>query len=73
MSNYAEVLFVNVGSAGRPKDADTRAGYTTIDVASGGEPVVEVVRVSYDVEKTASGVEAVGLPPALAEAFRAGK
>jgi len=66
------VLFVNVGSAGRPKDGDRRAAYTLLTITD-GEVAVEVVRVSYDVEATAAGVLAAGLPPQLAEAFRRGR
>jgi putative phosphoesterase len=69
---HGGVLFVNVGSAGRPKDGDTRAGYTLVQVATGGDVEVAVVRVAYDVETTVAGVLAAGLPPALAEAFRSG-
>ncbi len=69
---YGGVLFVNVGSAGRPKDGDVRAAYTVIHLAEGRPPVVEVQRVAYDVEETARGVLAAGLPVELAEAFRRG-
>ena len=69
---HGGVLFVNVGSAGRPKDGDPRAGYTLLQVLADGEMAVTVVRVPYDVEATAAGVLIAGLPPALARAFRAG-
>ena len=69
---HGGVLFVNVGSAGRPKDGDPRAGYTLVQVGTGGEVEVMVVRVPYDVESTVAGVLVAGLPPALAEAFRSG-
>jgi putative phosphoesterase len=70
--SHRGVLFINAGSAGRPKDGDTRAGYTLVQVGIGGEVEVTVVRVVYDVQRTAAGVLAAGLPPALAEAFRSG-
>lgn len=70
---YGGLLFVNAGSVGRPKDGDTRAGYTMMQVTAGGETLVDVVRVHYDVERTAKAVDAVGLPQALADAFRAGR
>jgi predicted phosphodiesterase len=43
-------LFVNVGSAGRPKDGDWRVCYAIIDPAAlaGGRPAVEFARVPYD-------------------------
>jgi len=69
---HGGVLFVNAGSAGRPKDGDTRADYTRLRLLTPGEVDVAVVRVPYDVERTVAGVLAAGLPPALAEAFRSG-
>ncbi len=70
---YGRVLFVNVGSAGRPKDGDTRAMYTVLRLQEAQAPEVEVRRVAYDVEETVRGVLAAGLPAALAEAFRRGE
>lgn len=70
---YDGVLFVNAGSVGRPKDADTRAAYVILDLIAGRPPAVEVVRVAYDVERTATAIEAAGLPAALAAAFREGR
>jgi putative phosphoesterase len=70
---HGGVLFVNVGSAGRPKDGDTRAGYTLIQVKGPEEAQVEVMRVPYDLEPTIQGVLDAGLPPELAEAFRRGR
>lgn len=69
---YDGVLFVNVGSAGRPKDGDARAAYTVLRLEEGRPPAVEVKRVAYDVEETVRGVLATGLPVELAEAFRRG-
>jgi putative phosphoesterase len=81
------VLFVNVGSVGRPKDGDPRAMYAVLSVMGGSSvedgsasapegpaiPVsVEPVRLAYDVEATARAMEDVGLPAALAEALRLG-
>jgi len=45
--------FVNVGSAGRPKDGDWRACYAIVDPArlSEGDALVEFVRVAYDYER----------------------
>lgn len=97
---HGGVLFVNVGSTGRPKDGDPRAMYTMLHLEEGiggtrrgsapdsslapaaDQPAagaglegvhVEVVRVAYDMEETASGVLAAGLPADLAEAFRRGR
>lgn len=68
---YDGVFFVNVGSVGRPKDGDPRAGYTIVRL-NGGTVEAELVRVSYDVDETARGVLAAGLPSELAESFRRG-
>ena len=48
-----ETTFVNVGSAGRPKDGDWRACYAIVDPAKlrTGEPFVEFVRVPYDYKR----------------------
>jgi predicted phosphodiesterase len=49
----ASTLFVNVGSAGRPKDGDWRVCYAIVDPAklAAGEPAVAFVRVPYDYER----------------------
>lgn len=69
------VRFVNAGSVGRPKDGDPRACYVLLE--SGGEDGpdaggeggwrVEHVRVEYDVERAARGVEESDLPDAFAD------
>jgi putative phosphoesterase len=48
-----ETTFVNVGSAGRPKDGDWRVCYAVVDPArlGDGEAFVEFVRVPYDYER----------------------
>ena len=48
-----ETNFVNVGSAGRPKDGDWRVCYAIVDPArlGDGEAFVEFVRVPYDYER----------------------
>lgn len=44
-----DTVFVNVGSAGRPKDGDWRVCYAIVDPAQLGTPgFVEFVRVPYD-------------------------
>lgn len=70
---YGGVLFVNVGSVGKPKDGDTRAMYSVLRVGP-EEPVeVEVARVAYDVEAAAKEMVRVGLPAGLADALRSGR
>jgi putative phosphoesterase len=56
----AGVLLINDGSAGKPKDGDSRAGYVILDV--GDDVKAEFRRVSYDVAAAAAAVRASGLP-----------
>lgn len=63
--------FVNTGSVGRPKDLDSRAGYTLLDVGDDGVRV-EHVRVAYEVEDAARGILASGLPHEFADFLRTG-
>src|SRR5690606_1900203 len=65
------IHFVNAGSVGRPKDGDPRAGYVLLEVAE-GEPRAEFRRVDYDVERTAAGIVAAGLPQEFADYLRSG-
>ncbi|MDQ8155554.1 MAG: metallophosphoesterase family protein [Gemmatimonadota bacterium] len=66
------VHYVNTGSVGRPKDGDPRAGYVLLDVADDGSVDVEIVRVPYDVERTASAILASTLPSDFADYLRTG-
>lgn len=61
-----DVLFVNVGSVGKPKDADWRACYTVIDVAASS---VEFVRVEYDVQRAMQAIRETDLPREFADAL----
>jgi putative phosphoesterase len=58
-----DVLFVNVGSVGKPKDGDPRACYAILDTAT---PDARFVRVDYDVAAAADAVRASELPPEFA-------
>jgi putative phosphoesterase len=51
--------FINVGSAGKPKDGDPRACWALIDTASGS---VNFRRIPYDVEAAARAVQDSELP-----------
>jgi putative phosphoesterase len=70
---------INIGSVGKPKDGDPRAGYALLTLhedsrAGAAEAVrVEFVRVPYDVERAARAVEESSLPDAYAEALRAAR
>jgi diadenosine tetraphosphatase ApaH/serine/threonine PP2A family protein phosphatase len=65
------VHFVNTGSVGRPKDGDWRAGYVVLELGT-GDPVVEFVRVEYDVKKAADGIRASDLPADFADFLEGG-
>jgi len=57
------VLFLNVGSVGKPKDGDWRACYAILE---GAGPSVEFRRVAYDVQSTAAAIRASELPDEFA-------
>jgi predicted phosphodiesterase len=67
---------INTGSVGKPKDGDPRACYLLLHVDGEGGPSrresvsVEFVRVEYDVERAARGVEESPLPDAFAAMLR---
>jgi predicted phosphodiesterase len=65
--------YVSVPSAGKPKDGDSRAGWTELLLGGGGEgeaPVeARVRRVGYDASAVADAMLAAGLPPTLAQAL----
>jgi putative phosphoesterase len=73
---FGHVVFVNVGTVGRPKDGDPRAGYVMLGVdrpnITGADITAELVRIGYEVEAAARGVLEAGLPASLAEGLRAG-
>ena len=66
------IHFVNTGSVGRPKDGDPRAGYVRLAVSDTGQVEVEIVRVDYDVERTATAIGASSLPGDFADYLRTG-
>ena len=69
---------INIGSVGKPKDGDPRAGWVLLELSeeldAGEMDSVDVkfVRVTYDVEEAATGVEESPLPDAFAEMLRTG-
>ena len=65
------IHYVNTGSVGRPKDGDPRAGYVLLEV-DGTDVHVQVIRVEYDVERTAAAILASELPDDFAEYLRTG-
>ncbi|MFL5526789.1 MAG: metallophosphoesterase family protein [Gemmatimonadaceae bacterium] len=65
------IQFINTGSVGRPKDGDWRACYVLLTVGLSGAQV-EFVRVSYDVEEAARGIQSSELSVEFAEVLRSG-
>lgn len=67
------VTFVNAGSAGKPKDGDSRACWVMLHVSSSGDMAVDYHRVDYDIAVEAPAIRsAVGLPDAYARALETG-
>ncbi len=62
-------FLVNVGSVGQPRDGDPRAAFGLLDTV---EWTYELVRVEYDVQKTAAATVEAGLPAALARRLLTG-
>jgi putative phosphoesterase len=60
-----DVLFVNAGSVGKPKDGDWRACYIILDTSDATTPV-EFIRVPYDVAGEAAAIRATELPDKFA-------
>jgi diadenosine tetraphosphatase ApaH/serine/threonine PP2A family protein phosphatase len=63
---YGDVLFVNCGSVGKPKDGDPRGAFAILHPAAGTVDVT-IERAPYDAERVADEVRAVGLPAAFAD------
>lgn len=61
--------FINVGSAGKPKDGDPRACWALVET-SAGSVTAEFRRVAYDVEAAARAIEASDLPGEFAAQLR---
>jgi len=67
---------VNIGSVGKPKDGDPRAGYVLLTIDETARPgakeglQVDFVRVEYDVEQAARAVEDSILPNPYADMLR---
>src|SRR5918999_4395870 len=66
VTEYGDVLFVNCGSVGKPKDGDPRASFAVL-LLDEGRVIAEIERVDYDVADVARQVEAAGLPGEYAE------
>lgn len=64
---YGEVLFVNCGSVGKPKDGDLRTAFAILELDAAGAVQVSIERVFYDTEAVAREVTAAGLPGEYAQ------
>jgi putative phosphoesterase len=64
---YGDVLFVNCGSVGKPKDGDPRGGFALLELDADGGVRASIERVSYPAETVAANVVAAGLPTELAD------
>ncbi|WP_435181255.1 metallophosphoesterase family protein [Halorussus sp. AFM4] len=62
---------INAGSVGKPKDNDNRACYVVLS-ADGEKLDSEFIRVSYDIERAATGIETTAMPDEFAEMLREG-
>jgi putative phosphoesterase len=67
-----DVLFVNIGSVGKPKDGDPRACYAILNERHGAVDV-EFRRVPYDVATVAAAIRASDLPDAFAAMLEEGR
>lgn len=61
---------VNVGSVGQPRDGDWRAAWTLLDEDA---EVIELRRVTYDLERCMGKIIEAGLPARLAERLALGR
>jgi putative phosphoesterase len=63
---YDEVLFVNCGSVGKPKDGDPRGAFAVL--AAGVDGIdVSIERFAYDAVAVAAAVREAGLPAEFAD------
>jgi putative phosphoesterase len=64
---YGEVLFVNCGAVGKPKDGDPRGAFALLEPAADGTVRASIERVPYPAERVAREVADAGLPRELAD------
>jgi putative phosphoesterase len=63
------VLFMNVGSVGKPKDGDPRACYAILDTITAA---AEFVRLPYDIARVTAAIRASALPHEFANDLERG-
>jgi putative phosphoesterase len=65
------VVFINAGSVGKPKDGDPRACMTVLEITQ-ETTRTNFIRIRYDVEKVAQAITSSGLSAPFAETLRKG-
>jgi predicted phosphodiesterase len=60
---------INVGSVGQPRDRNPQASFAWYDAAAG---IVEIRRLTYDVDRVQARIASASLPPPLAERLTTG-
>jgi putative phosphoesterase len=65
-----DVLFLNAGSVGKPKDGDPRACYVILDTS--GDVAVEFRRIPYDIARMAAAIRESDLPDKFASDIETG-
>lgn len=66
----SQKYFINVGSAGQPRDGDWRVAYAIYDMSA---QRVTIRRLEYDIQTTQAKIRKAGLPDMLAERLEHGK
>lgn len=64
-----DLLMLNPGSVGQPRDKDPRASYAVVDVEN---LTAEIIRVDYDIDSVQKRMSTVGLPEFLGERLQKG-
>ena len=70
--SVGQYRFVNVGSAGKPKDGNPRGCWALLETSRNGL-IVEFRRVPYNVDAASRAIEASGLPHEFAGQLREGR
>ena len=65
-----ELLLVNVGSVGQPRDRDPRACWCLLDTET---KCVRLIRVEYDIRKTQNRMKKQGMPSFLIDRLSVGR
>jgi putative phosphoesterase len=67
--DFKNKILINAGSVGKPKDGDSRACVTLVDIKA-DKVSTEFLRVPYDVEKAAQAIVSSGLPGYFAQRLK---